>query len=84
MTPINWENPDVQELWHAVDCGEQYMVEFLKRYVITPEQLEEIRSREYEVADLLTGRFRGTDEEWLEGLFADWNAKLGKKHFGYS
>ena len=71
MTRQQW-----QELTDQDEC---YLVNAIKRHLLTPEQREFIHAKDSSIEDMLNGRVENDD--WSDVIFADWNAKLGWKEF---
>lgn len=77
MTPeemFTWENGE-----------EEHVVPLIKKYLRTQEQKLFLVEHDITIEDVLNGRVEHFDgyEQFREAMFADWNAKLGKKHFGF-
>lgn len=76
-----------KESWDEA-CGyhdkEEYIVEAIRKHLLTEEQRQQLFQRNNDIADCLNGRVEGEDSEaFTSQLFTDWNSKLGWKEFGY-
>lgn len=62
---------------------EDYSVLFIKRYLLTPEQLLILSTEVLSIEDVLNGRFSLSDMNMIENeFFKKWNDVLGEKLFG--
>jgi len=76
--------PFTDEEWHLWDqnCEEEYVVPLIKKYLRTGEQREMLSDVDYSIEDCLNGRVEGEAQQaFVNAMFAEWNAKLGYKHF---
>lgn len=74
-----------EEEWHLWDYNgeEEYVVPLIKKYLRTGEQREMLADIDCSIEDCLNGRVEGeVQQAFVAAMFADWNAKLGYKHFG--
>lgn len=72
------------EDFHLWESGEEeYVVMLIKKYLRTPEQKAALDAMDVTIEDMLNGRVSGHPERHLQSaIFADWNQRLGTKHFG--
>ena len=57
--------------------GEQYLVDAIKKYLLTPEHKALLNSKDISIEDVLNGRIEGDDLQYIyKMLFDDWNPKL--------
>jgi hypothetical protein len=61
---------------------EHYLVDAIKKHLLTPFQLQRLRSLELSIEDVLNGRFHGTSEA-VARIMEEWNAKLGFRSFHF-
>lgn len=54
----------------------------IKRHLLTAEQWRKMSARTLSIEDLLNGRVEG-DQGIYDEVFGEWNAKLGRKLFGF-
>lgn len=60
---------------------EHYQVALIRRYLLTDGQRHTLAEHDASVNDLLNGRIENFDE--YDRFFSEWNAKLGRKVFGF-
>lgn len=66
------------------DLGEEYTIPAIKKYLLTQEQRDFLTSNDYDIADILNGRFRYDQmDEVKDKLFKPWNDKLGWVKFRF-
>ena len=73
-----------QKEWDDITCQNQdQLVRAIRSHLLTEEQHIQMLLRELSIEDILNGRFRDSDEEFVNRLFEEWNAELGWKGFGF-
>src|SRR4051812_14915063 len=73
----------VREFWKKGEFDEEhYLVEAIRRHLLTEVQREEMHNRRVSIEDLLNGRVIGDHSLWVVIVFAAWNEKLGFMAFG--
>jgi hypothetical protein len=65
------------------DEDEATAIEAIKLNLLTEEQRRWLFDNGLDVADILNGRFGGSLEDDANAIFAEWNAKLGRREFGF-
>ena len=65
--------------WH----DESYLVQGIKRHLLTAEQRTQLTVLGLSIEDILNGRFGLAEEKNISVIFAAWNAKTGQKSFGF-
>ena len=60
---------------------EEWTIKVIKKYLRTAEQKAWLDAHDYSIEDALSGRTYGEQE--IDEMYADWNAKLGVKAFGF-
>jgi hypothetical protein len=84
LAVMNIRVPMTEEEFHLWEnAEEEYVVPLIKKYLRTPEQKVQLDAADYTIEDCLNGRIEGGTPEWVYQMYADWNAKLGAKHFGH-
>ena len=62
---------------------EQYLVQGIRKHLLTQEQRLMLYEADLTVEDLLNGRYGGDEQDAIvDRIYSDWNARLGHKHFG--
>lgn len=78
--PATWEQ--VQEFFREGEfCEEHYLVSAIKKYLRTPAQKVMLDSLDLSIEECLNGRYGETQETLILKMYADWNSRLGHKHF---
>ncbi len=76
--------PHVLEDFKEGFDDERYLVDAIKRYLLTPEQKALLNSRDISIEYYLNGRIEGEDQDEIYiSLANDWNNKLGFPCFGH-
>lgn len=78
--------PQVCEFWeHGEFHQEHYLVQAIKRHLLTPEQKTTLATAGLSIEDMLNGRYGDPnhDDVVVESIFADWNKRLGGRRFGF-
>jgi hypothetical protein len=65
-------------------CDEPYLVEAIEKHLLTDPQRNKIFNARLSIEKMLNGRYTVDHEEMLEGIYKEWNGKLGFKCFGDS
>lgn len=77
-----WEQ--VAEFWRDGEfCGEEYLVEAIEKHLQTEDQRKRMFNSKLTIEKMLNGRYTADVEEDVCAIFAEWNAKLGFKSFGF-
>jgi hypothetical protein len=76
MTVLGYEFERLSEF------GEEYTVPFIRNKLMTPAQRQQLAAMNYDVSDLLNGRFRLDEADTIEqDFFHPWNQLLGSDIF---
>ena len=70
---MNWDNLD----------SEEQLIEAIKAELLTEDQRALLYWLHLDVAACLNGNYTGDQEAAVEGLFAAWNERIGRKVFGW-
>ena len=83
MPKLNLSEEIIYELEHP--DHEEPIVDIIKEYLRTDEQRRWMETQDLTIADILNGRFCGTEATVMiiESMFRDWNEKIGKRIFGF-
>ena len=76
---------DLGKLWKLAEDSfdtEEQSIDLIKRHLLTQEQRQIMFDNDFTIADMLNGRIPG-DHTIYYNIFAEWNAKLGYKAFGF-
>jgi hypothetical protein len=77
-----WEQ--VVEFWKNGEFyQERYAVEAIEKHLQTEDQRKWMFDSRLTIEQMLNGRYPGDVEEDVYAIFAEWNAKLGFKAFGF-
>ena len=67
-----------------IDAGEEeYFVQAINKILLTASQRDFLADQHLQIADVLNGRFYGHQEASVLAIFDDWNARLGRKEYGF-
>tara|TARA_R110000824_G_scaffold139758_2_gene305137 strand:+ start:452 stop:727 length:276 start_codon:yes stop_codon:yes gene_type:complete len=65
-------------------CGEYRMVAAIKKHLLTETQDRDLSDAGITIEDALNGRIGdSTHDVIVDGMYDDWNKKLGRKAFGF-
>lgn len=72
------------EDFHLWENGEEeHKIMLIKKYLRTPEQKAALEAMDLTIEAMLNGCVSGYPEQHLtSAIFAEWNRRLGTKHFG--
>lgn len=56
---------------------EHYLVSAIKKYLLKPNQRQQMFQLDLSIEDILNGRTTGEHQPFIEELFKDWNSSLG-------
>jgi hypothetical protein len=74
---------EVVEFWKKGDfCEEHYLIEAIEKHLLTEEQKAKILAANLTIEKMLNGRY-SIEEEMVESIYQEWNAKLGFRSFGF-
>lgn len=62
--------------------NEGELVGYIKAYLQTEAQREELHRLRLSIEDCLNGRYGGEEEAAVSAIYAAWNAQLGYRGFG--
>jgi hypothetical protein len=62
---------------------EEYFVIAINEILLTDGQRAYLNDQHLQIADLLNGRIFGQQEPSALAIFADWNARLGRKDYSF-
>ena len=86
LSGINKYDQDVTmaDVADVLEAGydEEYSIPIIKHYLLTKNQEIQLRNRNISVEDCLNGRTTKEHEEYVQGLYKNWNDRLGRHHFG--
>lgn len=86
LDSVLYRDPGVtmSDVADALEGGldEEYAVRIIKIYLRTPEQKAEFDRRDITIEDCLNGRTEPEHAGFKLRTYRDWNAKLGRHHFG--
>jgi len=60
---------------------EQYLVDAIKKHLLTPEQNGLLEGFRLSIEDVLNGRVGMLDTSWARTMLEQWNSKLGWHEF---
>ena len=63
-------------------CGEQYLVQFIKKYCRDAEDRKAMESMDISIEEMLNGQYAMHFHSAVDEIFAKWNKKVGHKVFG--
>jgi hypothetical protein len=64
---------------------ERYLIEAIRKYLLTGDQYDELRKRNMSVEDILNGRIEGVENiNYKYEIFRQWNRELGIDVFGFN
>lgn len=66
---------------YLFDSGEHFLVDAIKRHLLTDEQWAKICAQRESIENMLNGRISG-DSRWVQEIYAEWNKKIGAEVFG--
>lgn len=79
-------NPSWDEIVEMFRDGEfseeHYLVDAIKRHLLTDDQCDQLCSARISIEDMLNGRISG-DNKLVETIFINWNEQLGFECFAY-
>jgi len=77
-----------EEIIHILEHPdrEEHTIDIIKSYLRTEEQRKWMYNQDLSIADILNGRFHGTEATVtiIQSMFNDWNEKIGKRLFRFS
>ena len=62
-------------------CEEHYLVEAIEKWLLTEDQRKLMFDHRLTIEKMLNGRYAEA-EPIVYAIYAEWNEKLGTKHFG--
>ena len=78
MTREEWEEAK------GYNEAEHYLVDAIKRHLLTSQQHTFLSTHSISIEDMLNGRVEGYFEQTTcDQIFEEWNKKLGWKEFGF-
>ena len=73
---------DVVEFWqHGEFDDEPYLVDAIRKHLLTPAQQQVMERAEFTIVDLLNGHTRFNQGQAVRQITTEWNKKLGFKAF---
>lgn len=77
----SWEQ--VVAFWQYGEFDDEpYSIAAIERWLQTEEQRRKIFDARLSIEKMLNGRYGAAEEALVEGIYDEWNKKLGHYHFG--